>query len=239
MVSDSFGPRDPIGVSAMAPDPTAAPCDSCWIVREADHRVANHLAMLAGLVQQRASELSRQRGNLTLPQVLVALEGVRLQIGLTARLHRSLSGPQRTSMLDLGEHLRELCTSLLALAPGRIELAGDLSAGCMMEAEKILPLSCMIAEVLTNAAKHAASVDRICNVEVAWRATPDGGVIVRIADDGPGLPEGFDPSTDGGIGFQLLRALSRQLKAPVAFDSDASGLRFEVLVPGGRQAGAQ
>jgi hypothetical protein len=44
------------------------------------------------------------------------------------------------------------------------------------------------------------------------------------ADDGVGFPENFDPSTDGGLGFQLMRALANGLNAELQFEHDSLGV---------------
>jgi two-component sensor histidine kinase len=213
------------------PDLPDARCASCWVVDESDHRIANHLAMLAGFVQQKASELSRQSGGLDFQQAQLTLQTVRLQIGLTARLHRSLTHARGLSVVDLADHLRELCTSLLSLAPAKVELVEDFQPGCLVGATRILPLSCMIAEVLTNSVKHAVLLDRTSLVKVGCRSVGDGAVKIEISDNGPGLPPGFDPSKDGGFGFQLLRALGKQLGAMTDFASSTEGLLFQVVLP--------
>jgi two-component sensor histidine kinase len=232
MNSSRSGFQDRDSHTSGLSDPSSAPCESCWIVEEADHRIANHLAMLASFVQQKASELSRQPDKLNLEQVQFALQSVRLQVGVTAHLHRTLSSRRRMSRLDFGDHLREISTSFLSLAPGKFELICDISSGCFIGAAKVLPLSSMVAEVLTNAAKYAVSGNRPCYVKVGCRPTADGGVNLEIVDDGPGLPIGFDPTTDGGFGFKLLRALSKQLDARMILESGAEGLRFEIMLQG-------
>jgi two-component sensor histidine kinase len=45
----------------------------------------------------------------------------------------------------------------------------------------------------------------------------DGSFLVEVTDDGLGLLESFDPSTDGGLGFQLVRALASALDKELQF----------------------
>ena len=49
-------------------------------------------------------------------------------------------------------------------------------------------------------------------------------VRVEVTDDGVGFPENFDPSTDGGLGFQLMRALANGLNAELRFEHDSLGV---------------
>ena len=55
--------------------------------------------------------------------------------------------------------------------------------------------------------------------------------MVSISDDGVGLPEGFDPKKDGGLGFQVIRALSAEIGAILAVHLDDLGVTFMIVVP--------
>jgi two-component sensor histidine kinase len=39
------------------------------------------------------------------------------------------------------------------------------------------------------------------------RPAPGERLLVIVADDGVGLPDGFDPATGGGLGLQIVRTL--------------------------------
>jgi PAS domain S-box-containing protein len=56
-------------------------------------------------------------------------------------------------------------------------------------------------------------------------------IAVEVADDGVGLPEHYDPATDGATGFRVMRALSQRLEATLAFKSTSLGLRVRLRVP--------
>src|SRR5258708_6747280 len=47
---------------------------------------------------------------------------------------------------------------------------------------------------------------------------------VEVTADGVGFPESFDPSTDGGLGFQLMRALANGLNAELHFEHNSLGV---------------
>jgi two-component sensor histidine kinase len=54
---------------------------------------------------------------------------------------------------------------------------------------------------------------------------------VEVTDDGVGFPENFDPSSDGGLGFQLMRALANGLNAELQFEHDSLGVRAHLIKP--------
>jgi hypothetical protein len=81
---------------------TPSPCDDCNLTREADHRTANHLALLAGHVRLKANELAGAPGPLDPANIQLLLSGVVAQIGAISRLHRSLTGTEGRNSSILG-----------------------------------------------------------------------------------------------------------------------------------------
>ena len=59
---------------------------------------------------------------------------------------------------------------------------------------------------------------------VACGRSPAGAIAIAVTDDGVGLPENFDPASDGNTGFRLMRALSERLGAKLTFKSTCLGL---------------
>jgi two-component system, sensor histidine kinase PdtaS len=68
------------------------------------------------------------------------------------------------------------------------------------------PLVMAVTELLHNAAEHAFADGETGTIELI--AEPDGvDLVVRVRDDGRGLPPGFDPATSEGLGLQIVRTL--------------------------------
>jgi len=204
--------------------------------READHRFANHLALLSGFVRLKAADLIRQPVQPTVEGVQLMLESFRSQIEGMARLHQLLALGDRGAHVDLGELLHDICAPMSLLLAGRIALVEDTSPGCRTPPDWILPLTQIIAEVITNAAKHAYPPGRTGRILVSNRRDRTGAVVVEIVDDGPGLPDGFEPEKDSGLGFHLIRAIAAQLDALVEFENRRVGLCFRLTLPAGLTA---
>jgi two-component sensor histidine kinase len=205
-------------------------CGDCAIAKEADHRIANHLSLLAGLIRLKAADLAGQATEPTNEAVQILLENVRSQIEAVARLHRMFAvGGWRGS--DLGEHLHGMCAPLISILSSRIVLIEDLSPGCQVQPDQILPLGQIVAEVITNAVKYAYPLGQAGKILVCSRRDGAETIVVGVVDNGPGLPDSFDTSTDGRLGFQLVRALSKQLGATIEFESEYPGLRFRLTLP--------
>jgi two-component sensor histidine kinase len=200
---------------------------------EADHRFANHLALLSGFVRLKAADIARQPLQPTVEDVQMLLESFRGQIEAMARLHRSLATGVPSAGADLGEHLHDICAPMSLLMAGRIALIEEISPGCRVRHDQVLPLTQIVVEAITNAVKHAYPAGRSGKIRVRGR-TREGAVIIEIIDDGPGFPEGFDPAKDSRLGFHLIRALARQLEALVDFESRGVGLCFRLTLPAER-----
>ncbi len=66
-------------------------------------------------------------------------------------------------------------------------------------------------------------------VGIRCETKDDGSFVVEVTDDGVGFPERFDPATDGGLGFQLMRALANGLDAELRFEHDSLGVRARLV----------
>src|SRR5690349_5881426 len=100
-------------LASPLPAPDAAPLDG-----EADHRIANNLGLIVGLLRLRARAVSEQTGKMNRDEVRVLLGDIAARVENVARLHRMLSHSYRHALVDLSVYLRELCTSLTgALSP--------------------------------------------------------------------------------------------------------------------------
>jgi two-component sensor histidine kinase len=203
--------------------------------REANHRIANHLAILASTVSIRATELRKRQRTMRSEDVALILGEMSAKISTIAWLHRFLSKEPAADCIDLNDHLYQLCETLLSALsdPARVRLVKAGIGLCTVATDAAVPLCLIVTEAVTNSLKyaHPANVNGI--IAVGCREDTDGALIVEASDDGVGLPEGFDFLADGGTGARKIRALARQLGAQVSCESRPIGLLFSVRVPAG------
>lgn len=209
----------------------ADPCDGCRLLQEADHRIANHLAMLAAFVRLKELELARGPAVPSAEAVQMLLETIRIQTDAVARLHRSLASDGRHILSDLAEHLHATCSPLASLLAGRVEVIEDFSPGCQVAPEQVLPLTQIVSEAITNAVKHAYPSGQGGKIMVRSHQDERGGCVVEVADDGPGLPPGLNPAAEGGLGLRLMRELSKQLRGRLEFSSRNPGAIVRLTLP--------
>jgi two-component sensor histidine kinase len=203
------------------------------LVVEANHRIANNLSVIVSLVRMHAAAMSGESRSLSGEDARLMLLEVAARIETVGRLHKLLSMEPSSHMVDAGPFLEEIATALVSslAVPGTVELSCECSSGCLMSREQIVPLGLVVNEIVTNAVKYAHPSGVAGTIGIDCRREPDGTLFIEVADDGVGLPDGFDPAADGGIGFRVVRSLSQQLGAQHAFESGGIGLRFQIRIP--------
>lgn len=196
--------------------------------QEADHRIANHLAMLAGLAQLEATKLRQGPEAYSRGEVVQILERLRAQVLATADLHRALA-LRPGQNIRLSEHLRRV-TGIIAMAcAGRVLLHQELADDCAVSPEAVLPLGQIVSEAMTNAIKHAKPDGGLVRLTVRCSRDALNTICVEVADDGCGLAP--DAATSDSLGLRLIRQLARKAGGAAEFYSGKEGKRVLVRLP--------
>jgi two-component sensor histidine kinase len=216
---------------------SAAPPDADML-REANHRIANHLSLIVGMVHAQASGVARGPATLSREQVRELLQETAGKIVSVSHLHRHLADRNETHTIELSDYLLENATSLISsLGLGsRARVVHRLEKGCSVTPDQAQAIGLVLSEIIMNAVKHAHPSGVAVQLTVACRSLPDGTMAVEIGDDGVGLPEGFDWKSGGGTGFLLIRSLVNKLDAELYVESDSLGTIFMLTLPARAQA---
>ena len=203
---------------------------------EINHRVANNLALVVALVRLHRTRLAREGRSMTAGEASAFLDEVAARIDTVARLHRLLSEKPETETVDCAAYLQELCDTLgWSLPPdGAVEFSSGPDGaqdGYMVSPDQLLPLALIVTEAVTNAIKYAHPTGIPVKIRVGCRREDGGALVVEVEDDGVGLPEGFQPELEGGLGFHAMRMLAQQIAAELAFESSPLGLRCTARLP--------
>jgi two-component sensor histidine kinase len=199
---------------------------------EADHRIANNLSLIAGFVRLQASTLAKQNQPLSAAEAGQMLEEVGARIETVGRLHQLLSNRPNGGLVDVGDYLKATCDILAQSVCRNTSMALHCDTRtCTIEPEKAGLLGLIVAELVTNAVKYAHPTGVRGRIEVACSRPRGGDLVLSVADDGVGLPEGFDVRVDGGLGMRVVRSLAKQLGAALDFDNGGLGLVVRVVTP--------
>ena len=192
--------------------------------READHRIANSLSAISGLVRMKASYADGD----DVRQILFDVAG---RIEAVARLHRMLAQANRTAV-PLGQFLRNVCTAMkTTVADGQVKVTVACSDGLTLPPQQALWLGLLIAELLSNSIKHAHPTGLPTTITLECEREHDGTFAFSFEDDGIGLPENFDPASGNSLGMKIVQSLSEQLRGRFEWQDLGIGLRFTCRFP--------
>jgi two-component sensor histidine kinase len=168
-------------------------------IREIHHRVKNNLQTVAALLRLQARRMTE-------PAAREALEESVRRVASIALVHDTLAGSREdvVAVDDVLDRVLPMLGDLTSVGPAartrRIGSFGELPAAAAT------PLVLAVTELLHNAAEHAFADGEPGAIEL--RAERNGNdLVVRVTDDGQGLPEGFDPAASEGLGLQIVLTL--------------------------------
>lgn len=171
-------------------------------IREVHHRVKNNLQTISSLLRLQARRLSS-------PEARFAIEESVRRIRSIALVHEWLSrAPGEQVAFD--EILRPLVRMveeglLSEERPVNVDVRGEAGA---LAGQVATPLAVVLTELLQNAVDHAFPPDPVESGSVLIELKRDGDeLVVRVHDNGAGLPPGFSIDTSTGLGLTIVRAL--------------------------------
>jgi two-component sensor histidine kinase len=189
---------------------------------EADHRIANSLTLIRGLVRLRAARANAADDPRTF------LMEIADRIETVAKLHRLVVHSNFESV-QLAKYLREICERLSsALAPGATLFSVACSPDLIVPFKVAMPLGLITAELFSNSLKYAHPAGLPVKIVLSCSPGEADGLTLVYEDDGVGFPEEFDYSREDHMGLRFIRLLGEQLQGTPKWLSDPLGIRFEL-----------
>src|SRR5579871_5963303 len=127
------------------------------LAAEANHRVANSLTLLGGLVRMQAKAAGRADKPFTNAQVRLMLDGIAARVATVGQLHRLLAHMPADGALPINGHLREIGANLVnAFSSEQQPVSIHHSGGeCLVLTRHVQSITLILCEILTNAMKYA------------------------------------------------------------------------------------
>jgi two-component sensor histidine kinase len=231
-------PMDAILTTRSLPEQRSGAPD---MMAEANHRIANSLSVLVGMVRMQASSVKKKAESYSNAEVRHLLDGIAARINTISQLHRIISQAGADGAISLKPHLHDVTDALVAALSSPEQAVRVVYTGgdCMVQMRQVQPIVLMLCEIFINAMKyaHPSGVPLIMLVDCS--VSGDGRLVLTISDDGVGLPEGFDPLQSGGMGFRVMRSLAAEVGGELQIQSTHLGLSFRLSLPAMAMAGTK
>ena len=189
--------------------------------QESDHRLLNSLQMIVSLLslQSRASENA---------EVSSQLAAASDRITTVGRIHRRLHSLDGVQTFAFKQYLEDLCRDFSLMLPSDDAERAIIVEGIEIELPSVIgiPLGFIANELITNAVKYGTG-----RITVALEANPGKGYTLSVCNDGPALPEGFDPAAGKGLGMRIIRTFVSRIGGELRIGRGGTnqGARFAVL----------
>ena len=180
------------------------------LLKELNHRVKNNLQLVSSL-------LNLQLNNLKDPSAKKALEESKNRIISMALLHRMLYKEGNEMKVDMTAYIRELAdylkSSILNLSEKDIFEINVKSF--FLPLEKSVSIGLILNELITNAIKHGFTNSVTKKLLVNATVNSNNVMVLEVADNGKGFPEGFSFEKNSNFGLELVSSLVKQLSGTI------------------------
>jgi PAS domain S-box-containing protein len=202
------------------------------LLREVHHRVKNNLAAIISLLDMQRRFLQDPEGKTVLAELGTRIRSMSL-------IHEKLYRSSNLARIQFQDYLKALLSHLrTSFGSPCIECVSE-AAGVELPLDLAVPCGMIINELVTNAMKYAfpnlqpGTGSHTCRIRVDMRHG-NGMYHLSVADNGVGLPVGFDWLSAKTLGMTLIRMLGRhQLGGQLALDQDQE-TRFTLTFPAQR-----
>lgn len=219
-----------------------------WLMREIHHRVKNNLQLVISLLNMQSSTLKDELAVNAFGDIRSRIRAISL---IHQRLYQEGQDIMRIAMPEYVDELAGFLEDSFNLRQ-RIRFETDIDA-VDLDVAQCVPIGLILNEAVTNAIKYAfpPAADRAdanagaCQtvtdtnaftrngyptITIALKREADNQLRLLVADNGIGLPAGFEPAGSGSMGLQLIRILSTQLEGCLQITS-RPGVHISVLFP--------
>lgn len=195
---------------------------SATMFRELQHRVANNLQGVGGVLRQARKALSQDSEG---AQALIQAQE---RLDLMVRVHLSLNSPCLVD-LPVGTYLQGLGEDLIKASNTPDVRLIVMAAPVRLDVERLMSLSMIVVEAMTNALKYA------------FHGRSDGSITIRlnvagreceltISDDGPGFSTARAAPNGASLGRGIMESLVSQLGGKLSIES-GPGVTVRVVYP--------
>lgn len=190
------------------------------LLKEIHHRVKNNLQIINSLLNLQSRDIADKESR-------DIFEKCKNRIDSIALVHEKLYQSEDLANVNFGEYVHTLAVRLFDAYSSRlpdVELKTDVD-DLFLGVNKAIPCALVINELVMNSIKHGFPSGQAGEITVELKILAGENVSLTVADNGAGLPAGFDIDTPKTLGMQIINALVGQLHGALSVDK-SKGTKF-------------
>jgi two-component system, sensor histidine kinase PdtaS len=199
-----------------------------WLLKEVQHRVKNNLQMVTSLLYSQSVYLEDGAA-------LMAIKDSLRRIQAMSLIHQKLYGDNNTTTISMPEYIDDLVKYLDESFDTDTHIVFEQTiAPVQLGVSQVLPLGLIFTESIVNAIKYAFLKGQQGIVGLFLGHDGPGHLLVRIVDNGVGLPERVNIMEPHSLGLDLIKGLAKQLNGSFRIENN-NGVHITIRFPVKRQ----
>jgi PAS domain S-box-containing protein len=185
------------------------------LLSEIHHRVKNNFEIISSLLD--ISSMGTEN-----KEIQNLLLDSRARIHTMSMIHSQLYQSDRFDQIDMERHVGELIEQLQFFykSEKKVNLKIEPSE-VYLSIKQAIPCALILNELITNSLKHAFVDREQGKILISIHNSNDNTVLLRVKDNGEGIPEDIEVKPDVGLGLELVKHLVvGQLKGEMRFSND-------------------
>lgn len=180
------------------------------MLKEIHHRVKNNLQIVRSLIRFQMDKVRE-------PHTTELFNECVNRVGAMALVHEQTYMSNDLANIDVANYLNSLLRDLVHAYNIRMKLHLDVDIQVgTLSVDTLTPLGLLINEVVSNSFKHAFHGRQEGTIILHLSGTEQGGLVLRIGDDGVGLSDADKWEKPNSLGMDLIHTLAGQLNASMA-----------------------
>jgi two-component sensor histidine kinase len=173
------------------------------MIQEVHHRVKNNLQTIAALLRMQARRLGSEEARSAVEEAIGRILSV-------AVIHEFLSN-QDSRIINIKDVSHRILNQMRQEMLGPDNMIGFELEGppIYLPARQATACALVINELLQNAMEHGFEDGKVGRVHLMLQDEGDS-VVVRVRDDGSGLPEDFEIESAESLGLQIVQTLVKE-----------------------------
>jgi PAS domain S-box-containing protein len=195
------------------------------LLQEMQHRVANSLQIIAGILLLKARTVQSEETRLH-------LRDAHQRVMSVAAVQQHLLASSQGEPIEIGPYISRLCEALIASMTDDnrpVSLKVQVGGGTASSAEAV-SIGLIVTELVINAFKHAFVGERAAGQLVVAYEVAETSWRLAVSDNGVGIREGHlnVHKTAHGLGMIIVEALAKQLDAHIEVVRNPQGTTVSI-----------
>ena len=184
------------------------------LIREVHHRVKNNMQVISSLLSLQSSTIDNKK-------MKDILEESQNRVKSMSMIHEQLYQSEDLVKIDFSSYVNGLVKNLFQTysTASQIELDVDVDEEVKLNIETSIPCGLIINELVSNSLKHAFKDGLNGKIWVEMKKKDDQ-IILKLTDNGAGLPDDFQLEKTSTLGLKLVNGLVEQIDGKIEVNTE-------------------